>query len=392
MGDRMIRFFPNEMPDFVEEKEEDIAATVGPEDDSLMKLLSMPYSALSERLKQAALDLKDTVAVETWGLGGQLVRDFSLYCGTLGTALLQFKAYQLTNNIDDLNLCSEIIKACDTVCSRSRFSHSRDGTFLCGGTWNIKMPKDLPDELLAGRAGFLWACLFINKHIGEGTIPSKDIGALAKDILLRGRRLGVITRCPLMFENGGEKYWGAAHGLAGIMHVLMHVKLNPDEAEEVKCTLKYLIKNQFPSGNFPSAEEDNEDYLVHWCHGAPGISLTFLKAAEVFGDEEFLEAAVNAAEVIWNRGLLRRVGICHGVSGNAYVFLSLYRVTGNKEFLYRAKAFACFLFDRAHRLIAEGEMHGGDNPYSLFEGIGGMAYLLLDMTKPTDAKFPGYEL
>lgn len=96
--------------------------------------------------------------------------------------------------------------------------------------------------------------------------------------------------------------------------------------------------------------------------------------------------------MIWNRGLLRRVGICHGVSGNAYVFLSLYRATGNKEFLYRAKAFACFLFDRAHRLIAEGEMHGGDNPYSLFEGIGGMAYLLLDMSKPTDAKFPGYEL
>lgn len=114
--------------------------------------------------------------------------------------------------------------------------------------------------------------------------------------------------------------------------------------------------------------------------------------AKVFGDEEFLETAINAAEVVWNRGLLRRIGICHGVSGNAYVFLSLYRVTGNKEFLYKAKAFACFLVDKAHRLIAEGEMHGGESPYSLFEGIGGMAYLLLDMTKPTDAKFPGYEL
>ncbi|KAI8551772.1 hypothetical protein RHMOL_Rhmol06G0212500 [Rhododendron molle] len=107
---------------------------------------------------------------------------------------------------------------------------------------------------------------------------------------------------------------------------------------------------------------------------------------------ELLDAAVNAAEVVWNRGLLRQAGICHGISGNAYVFLSLYRATGNKEFLYRAKAFACFLVDRASKLIAEGEMHGGDNPYSLFEGMGGMAYLLLDMTKPTDAKFPGYEL
>ena len=62
--------------------------------------------------------------------------------------------------------------------------------------------------------------------------------------------------------------------------------------------------------------------------------------AKVFGDDEFLEAAVDTAKVVWNRGLIRRVGICHGVSGNTYVFLSLYRVTGNREFLYKAKAFA----------------------------------------------------
>lgn len=36
----------------------------------------------------------------------------------------------------------------------------------------IRLPRSLPDELLYGRAGYLWACLFLNKHIGEGTIPS----------------------------------------------------------------------------------------------------------------------------------------------------------------------------------------------------------------------------
>lgn len=61
---------------------------------------------------------------------------------------------------------------------------------------------------------------------------------------------------------------------------------------------------------------------------------------QVFGSKEFLQAAVDAGEVVWNRGLLKRVGICHGISGNAYVFLSLCRLTGNAEYLYRAKAFA----------------------------------------------------
>lgn len=87
---------------------------------------------------------------------------------------------------------------------------------------------------------------------------------------------------PLMFEWYGERYWGAAHGLAGILHILMDMELKPDEVEDVKGTLKYMIQNRFPSGNYPSSEERrHEDILVHWCHGAPGIALTLVKAAKV---------------------------------------------------------------------------------------------------------------
>ena len=113
---------------------------------------------------------------------------------------------------------------------------------------------------------------------------------------------------------------------------------------------------------------------------------------QVFQDDHFKQSAAEAAEVVWNRGLLKRVGICHGISGNAYVFLSLYRLTGNVEYLYRAKAFACFLLENADRLIAEEAMHGGDRPFSLFEGKAGMAYLLLDMVNPSESRFPAYEL
>lgn len=85
-----------------------------------------------------------------------------------------------------------------------------------------------------------------------------------------------------MYEWHGKKYWGAAHGLAGIMHVLMNMELKPDEVEDVKNTLRYMIKNRFPSGNFRSSEGNDSDKLVHWCHGAPGVALTLIKAAEVF--------------------------------------------------------------------------------------------------------------
>ena len=113
---------------------------------------------------------------------------------------------------------------------------------------------------------------------------------------------------------------------------------------------------------------------------------------KVFGQGEFLRAAGEAAEVVWRRGLLRRVGMCHGVSGNAHVFLSLYRGSGSPEHLYRARAFASFLLDRGRELIAAGEMHSGDRRYSLFEGQAGMAFLFFSMVKPLESRFPGYEV
>lgn len=96
-----------------------------------------------------------------------------------------------------------------------------------------------------------------------------------------GKRLSKRGSCPLMYEWHGTKYWGAAHGLAGIMHVLMDMDLKPDDKEDIKGTLRYMIQNRFPSGNYPSSEGSSNDRLVHWCHGAPGVSLTLTKAAQV---------------------------------------------------------------------------------------------------------------
>lgn len=100
------------------------------------------------------------------------------------------------------------------------------------------------------------------------------------EIIKAGRQMAH-GRCPLMYEWHGKKYWGAAHGIAGIMHVLMDMELKPDELEDVRGTLCYMIKNRFPSGNYPSSEGSESDRLVHWCHGAPGVALTLVKAAKV---------------------------------------------------------------------------------------------------------------
>ncbi|OQU91563.1 lanC-like protein GCL2 isoform X2 [Sorghum bicolor] len=409
------RFFPNDFPDFVAEAEASDGDGEGHRPAGLRGLLELPYTRLCDRLLRAARRLKDKVVEETWLKAGRKVTDYTLYTGSLGTALLLFKSFQVTGDRGDLALAADIVRACDEA---SRGLPRRFLTFICGRAGvcalgaviakhcddqlrvtqylssfdEITVTEKVPNELLYGRVGYLWACLFLNKHLSEKTIPVEHINSVAKDIIIEGRNLASKGSSPLMYEWHGKKYWGAAHGLAGIMHVLMHTELKPDEQDDVKNTLRYMIENRFPSGNYPSSEGNESDRLVHWCHGAPGVALTLAKAYEVFHDDYFKQAAAEAAEVVWNRGLLKRVGICHGVSGNAYVFLSLYRLSGNVEYLYRAKAFACFLLEKADQLIAEGAMHGGDRSFSLFEGKAGMAYLLLDMVDPSESRFPAYEL
>ncbi|KAJ6360906.1 hypothetical protein OIU77_004850 [Salix suchowensis] len=117
------RFFPNVMPSFVKEdiQEEDKVT----DEDSLMKLLSTPYTSLSKQFQRSGLDLKETIVMETRGLSGQAMHDFTLYSGNLGTALLLYKSYQVTSNESDLFLCLEIVKACDSASLASR-----DVTFI----------------------------------------------------------------------------------------------------------------------------------------------------------------------------------------------------------------------------------------------------------------------
>lgn len=143
-------------------------------------------------------------------------------------------------------------------------------------------------------------------------------------------------------------------------------------------------------GNFPIAlgsekKRNTEKRLVHWCHGAPGAIYFFLRAYQIFKDPNYLDACKKAADLIWEKGLLRKgPGICHGVAGNGYVFLMLFKVTHDQRYLYRAMKFAEFL--NKSRFIREADIP--DRPHSLYEGIAGTICFLVDLLHTDRANFP----
>ncbi|KAG6768472.1 hypothetical protein NC652_019414 [Populus alba x Populus x berolinensis] len=386
----------------------------------------------NEILLKAAISLKDRVVEATWkrdsNMGAGI--DPTVYTGLLGTAFTCLRSYEVTGNEQDLLLCSNIVDTCSVSAHAS--SRQMTLTFLCGrgGLYalgavaanykgdhqgrdfflklflEVAQERALPVgpeeggfgmsyELMYGRAGFLWAALFINKHLGEGTLPS-DLLLPVVDAVLAGGRAGASDNaaCPLMYRWHGTRYWGAANGLAGILQVLLNFPLSKEDVEDVKATLRYMVSNRFRhSGNYPSSEGNPRDKLVQWSHGATGMAITLCKASEMFpNDREFRDAAIEAGEVVWKSGLVKKVGLADGAAGNAYAFLSLYRLTGESIYEERAKAFASFLYHNASGLVTIGHARGADHAYSLFQGLAGTACLWFDLLKPESSRFPGYEL
>ncbi|GBF87891.1 hypothetical protein Rsub_00603 [Raphidocelis subcapitata] len=281
------------------------------------------------------------------------------------------------------------------------------------------------DEVLYGRAGCVLGALTLNKQLGRGAVDDATLGAICAAMLASGRalsaRLGLAAGGgpPLFYtwpEGGGRghPYLGAAHGLLGIVHALLHCwdllpSLDARARADALATLDYALslESSVPGrgaagGHWPvmarlgGLQEDaagREPVLVHWCHGSPGVAMTLCRAFEVTGDLKYLAAAVSAGQLVWERGLLTKgPGLCHGVSGNAYALLACWRATRDPLWLARAQRFAVFIGEPGGG-GGRGDWGAPDHPASLFEGLGGALVLLSDLTADAEgARFPFYEV
>ena len=255
-------------------------------------------------------------------------------------------------------------------------------------------------EVLYGRAGALQAILFLRHELQNDSIGFEVAVNLASDIVKAGIVCSKRARSslPLLWEWHGNFYLGAAHGVVGILQMLLSLQPNELDSldQEVNGSIRHLIRRTidgleglcFPSGNLQSSIGSDRDRLVHWCHGATGHVLLLTRASKVFQSPAYLERAkVSGENVLMQRGLLRKgVGLCHGISGSAYALLSIGRTSNDEIWIQRAKSFAQFALDHFQEL--EGVP---DRPFSLFEGCAALAVLLLDLCNPEESAFPLYE-
>src|SRR2546422_239141 len=137
--------------------------------------------------------------------------------------------------------------------------------------------------------------------------------------------------CPLMYAYNGTEYLGAAHGLSGILQMLLSIspRFTALHDSDLRASVDYVLLLQTPSGktgnhmglmalnsnpvfnflgNFP-ATMDEVDYksrpeaeeLVHWCHGAPGVAFLMARAFQVWGDGRYLQSALDCRRCVWRQ-------------------------------------------------------------------------------------------
>uniref|UniRef100_A0A8D9FCI1 LanC-like protein 2 n=2 Tax=Cacopsylla melanoneura TaxID=428564 RepID=A0A8D9FCI1_9HEMI len=343
--------------------------------------------------------------------------DHSVYVGTSGQAMFYFFYYLNTRNSKYLDKAQRLIERALRRRRKRRFSFLNGDagplaiSALIYEALNkeeqaknsitelkalahhvIDLNSDTVDEILYGRAGYLYSLLFVNKNVKCTHVDGALIRQVVESILKSGQALSAKKQSsiPLEYEWHEKNYYGAAHGVAGILFTLLKANAHLTDRERdtlVKPTLDALLKESLPSGNLKSSQGSSADRLVQWCHGCPGFVSLLEVAYEIYKDQSYLDSLLQSSDHVWEAGLLRKgYSLCHGVAGNAYSFLTVYHATHNEEQLYRALCFAdwCTQYNQHEEMVP-------DRPCSMYEGKAGLAFFLLDILKPTNAKFPGYE-
>ena len=299
-------------------------------------------------------------------------------------------------------------------------------------------------ELLYGTSGYLYCLLYLKKYImsemnGNNIIQNNSIDLLNYTIIeifnivlksgIKNMEQYNWDKCLLypfpISDNQRYLYLGAAHGLIGVLYILLStIKFYPDlfkqnlTIDENKIniqdillkSIKYVQSLQIEStGNFPAdiyGKDSGE--LVHFCHGCVGALHLFILAEQFYPNNGFKETALSCNKCLWERGLLYKGNsLCHGMTSIVYSLIRLYKYTKDGLYLKEAIGICKGTYDpKIQSLVKEDKDPQRkckgipDTPYSLMEGEGGCLVMYYDLmsillNKNNSAfigDFPGYEI
>jgi lantibiotic biosynthesis protein len=257
--------------------------------------------------------------------------------------------------------------------------------------------EPLENDLIAGRAGGILALLAL-REIGVEEATLERAVRLGGDLLAVAEQEEAGRSWPTPSAPDQRNLTGLSHGAAGVGAALLELHRASGEdrfraaAEEAFDYERSLYDSK--ARNWPDLREDalrgwpgeaTPPCSTLWCHGAPGIALSRLRACELGArngcEQEARQALETTAAAVRAQIADGNYSLCHGLAGNAEVLAEGDRLLGGTEALTRRVADAGIeRYLETDALWPLGVYDGQSD--SLLVGRAGTAYFYLRLHDP----------
>lgn len=260
-----------------------------------------------------------------------------------------------------------------------------------------KLPREKPAvqtwDIISGSAGMIPVLLKL--HGASGGDFLLDLALQHGEMLLEGaHRNGDGWSWTTM--PGPKDLTGFSHGTAGIGWALLELHAASREPRFLEAGLSAL---RYERRWYDTAQENWPDFrsdpqpgvqqicAVAWCHGAPGIGLSRIRAHQLLQEKECLTEATVAVRTtsrslnaaLHNGGQGSNCSLCHGNMGNAELLLLAGDLLEDSDSLKLVSQLAdqsIQQYQAGHNPWPCGVLNGGENP-SLMLGLAGIGYFFL---------------
>jgi len=295
-----------------------------------------------------------------------------LYSGWVGIALALLDAAQL---LGDPLLRQEALRLAD-----AQRGHEID-------------PMSL--DVVGGAAGAILGLSAIDRRLGSDRYLA-EARRLGEHLLAHAHRDGEAwswTTMPPMGPQEQRDLAGYSHGAAGIALALLELFVRTRDVRFSEGALggfayerRHFSEEQQNWPDFRSFASPNPQqlgYSLAWCHGAPGIGLSRVRAFALTGDETYRREAESAIAGTYRpltmASTADNFSLCHGLGGNADLFIVAADLLGDERYRSVAESIG----DRGiqavhvqHNPWPCGVLSGGESP-NLMLGIAGIGYFYL---------------
>jgi len=274
----------------------------------------------------------------------------------------------------------------------------------CGVEALIELSRRTPDpgeiDVIGGAAGVIPALVRLEERIGEPFLL--DFAVRLGDFLLaRAERSPEGLSWPTIGDaSAAHNLTGFSHGTAGIGWALLELHARTGESRfqsAAQGAFRYERSHYDAAHrNWPDfrrldeggAEEhrpsssQTPSFSHAWCHGAPGIALSRLRAWQLTGDPTFEAEARIAIETTANglaAGGEENFSLCHGLGGNSEALIVGSEVLGDAGLLETAREAGRRGLARYEepRLLWKCGVQGGAETPNLLLGTAGIGYFYL---------------